>query len=168
MGPPYEFKFTRSQGIRADTLAGMEHELTIGALSERTGVAPSALRFYEAEGLVHAERTAGGQRRYHRDMIRRVSFIRIAQQVGLTLDEVRSALATLPDNRTPTQKDWERLSSSWRPRLDAQIAMLERLRDRLDACIGCGCLSLRACHILNPGDIAATRGPGPRYVLDGD
>jgi MerR family redox-sensitive transcriptional activator SoxR len=146
----------------------MEHELTIGALSERTGVAASALRFYEAEGLVHAERTAGGQRRYHRDMIRRVSFIRVAQQVGLTLDEVRSALATLPDNRTPTQKDWERLSASWRPRLDAQIAMLERLRDRLDRCIGCGCLSLRACHILNPGDIAAVRGPGPRFVLDGD
>jgi MerR family redox-sensitive transcriptional activator SoxR len=146
----------------------VEHELTIGALSERTGVAPSALRFYEAEGLVHAHRTGGGQRRYHRDMIRRVSFIRVAQQVGLTLDEIRSALATLPDNRTPTQKDWERLSSSWRPRLDAQIAMLERMRDRLDRCIGCGCLSLRSCHILNPGDVAAVRGPGPRFVLDDD
>ena len=146
----------------------METVLTIAALSERTGVAPSALRFYEDEGLVHAERSSGGQRRYHRDMIRRVSFIRVAQQVGLSLDEIRTALATLPDNRTPTQKDWERLSSSWRPRLDAQIAMLERLRDRLDRCIGCGCLSLRVCHILNPNDVAADRGPGPRYVLDAD
>jgi MerR family redox-sensitive transcriptional activator SoxR len=146
----------------------MDHELSIGALSDRTGVAPSALRFYEDEGLVHAERSSGGQRRYHRDMIRRVSFIRVAQQVGLSLDEIRTALATLPDNRTPTQKDWERLSSSWRPRLDAQIAMLERLRDRLDRCIGCGCLSLRVCHILNPNDVAADRGPGPRYVLDSD
>jgi MerR family redox-sensitive transcriptional activator SoxR len=146
----------------------MEHDLAIGALSERTGVAPSALRYYEAEGLIHAERSSGGQRRYHRDMIRRVSFVRVAQQVGLTLDEVRSALATLPETRTPTQKDWERLSSSWRPRLDAQIAMLERLRDRLDKCIGCGCLSLRSCHFLNPGDTAGERGPGPRFVLDPD
>jgi MerR family transcriptional regulator, redox-sensitive transcriptional activator SoxR len=146
----------------------MEHELSIGALSDRTGVAPSALRFYEAEGLIHADRSSGGQRRYHRDMIRRVSFIRVAQQVGLSLDEVRNALATLPENRTPTQKDWERLATSWRPRLDAQIAMLERLRDRLVGCIGCGCLSLRSCHILNPDDVAAERGPGPRYVLDGD
>ena len=146
----------------------MEHELAIGALSERTGVAPSALRFYEAEGLIHAERSSGGQRRYHRDMIRRVSFVRVAQQVGLSLDEIRTALATLPESRTPTQRDWERLSSSWRPRLDEQIAMLERLRDRLDRCIGCGCLSLRSCHILNPGDSAALRGPGPRFVLDAD
>ena len=131
-------------------------------------MAPSALRFYEAEGLIHADRSSGGQRRYHRDMIRRVSFVRVAQQVGLSLDEIRTALATLPENRTPTQKDWERLSSSWRPRLDAQIAMLERLRDRLDRCIGCGCLSLRVCHILNPHDVVADRGPGPRYVLDAD
>jgi MerR family redox-sensitive transcriptional activator SoxR len=144
----------------------MEHELSIGALSERTGIAPSALRYYEAEGLIHADRSSGGQRRYHRDMIRRVSFVRVAQQVGLSLEEIRNALATLPDSRTPTQKDWERLSSSWRPRLDAQIAMLERLRDRLDRCIGCGCLSLRVCHILNPNDVAGERGPGPRYVLE--
>jgi MerR family redox-sensitive transcriptional activator SoxR len=146
----------------------VEHDLPIGALSERTGVAPSALRFYEAQGLIHAERSSGGQRRYHRDMIRRVSFVRVAQQVGLSLDEIRSALATLPESRTPTQKDWERLSSSWRPRLDAQIAMLERLRDRLDRCIGCGCLSLRSCHIVNPNDVAGVRGPGPRFVLDAD
>jgi MerR family redox-sensitive transcriptional activator SoxR len=142
--------------------------LTIGQLSERTGVAPSALRFYEAEGLVHATRTDGGQRRYHRSELRRVSFIRVAQQVGLRLDEIREALASLPDGRIPDDDDWERLSTSWRPRLDAQIAMLERLRDRLDVCIGCGCLSMSHCKMLNPGDAAAERGPGPRYVLDDD
>jgi MerR family redox-sensitive transcriptional activator SoxR len=146
----------------------MELELTIGAMAERTGVAPSALRFYEAEGLIHADRTAGGQRRYSRAALRRVSFIRVAQQVGLRLDEIRDALASLPDNRTPTEKDWERLSRSWRPRLDEQIAMLERLRDRLDGCIGCGCLSLRTCRLVNPGDEVAARGPGPRYVLDAE
>ena len=145
----------------------MTSGLPIGALAERTGVAPSALRFYESEGLIRADRTDGGQRRYSRDTIRRVSFIRVAQQVGLRLDEVRAALESLPDNRTPTEKDWHKLSTSWKPRLDEQIAMLERLRDRLDACIGCGCLSLRVCHILNPGDEVAVRGPGPRYLLDG-
>jgi MerR family transcriptional regulator, redox-sensitive transcriptional activator SoxR len=140
--------------------------LTIGALSERTGVAHSALRFYEAQGLVHATRSEGRQRRYHRDVLRRVSFIRIAQEVGLSLDEIRSALSSLPDNRTPNKHDWERLSTSWRPRLDAQIAMLERLRDRLTGCIGCGCLSLRLCRLVNPDDEAAERGPGPRYILE--
>jgi MerR family redox-sensitive transcriptional activator SoxR len=145
----------------------VDPELTIGAVSERTGVATSALRFYEAEGLIHATRTAGGQRRYARDVLRRVSFIRVAQQVGLTLDEIREALHSLPEHRTPTEKDWRRLSASWRPRLDAQIAMLERLRDRLDGCIGCGCLSLRFCRMLNPDDRAGEQGPGPRYVLDG-
>jgi MerR family transcriptional regulator, redox-sensitive transcriptional activator SoxR len=146
----------------------VEPDLSIGAVSERTGVAHSALRFYEAEGLIHATRSAGGQRRYPRDVLRRVSFIRIAQQVGLRLDEIRTALSSLPDKRTPNKHDWERLSTSWRPRLDAQIAMLERLRDRLTGCIGCGCLSLQACRLLNPGDAAAERGPGPRYILDAD
>jgi MerR family redox-sensitive transcriptional activator SoxR len=141
-------------------------ELTIGALSERTGVATSALRYYEAEGLIHASRSEGGQRRYTRETIRRVSFIRTAQQLGLSLEEIHEALAALPDKRTPTEKDWERLSRSWRPRIDAQIRMLERLRDRLDGCIGCGCLSLRHCRLLNPGDEVSVRGPGPRYVLD--
>jgi MerR family redox-sensitive transcriptional activator SoxR len=145
----------------------VEPELSIGAVSERTGVATSALRFYEAEGLIHSTRTSGGQRRYARDTLRRVSFIRVAQQVGLTLDEIRDALHSLPERRTPTEKDWQKLSRSWRPRLDAQIAMLERLRDRLDGCIGCGCLSLRSCRMLNPDDQAGGRGPGPRYVLDG-
>jgi MerR family transcriptional regulator, redox-sensitive transcriptional activator SoxR len=146
----------------------VEDDLTIGALSKRTGVASSALRYYESEGLIHADRSPGGQRRYARATLRRVSFIRIAQQVGLSLDEVRSALASLPDNRTPDEKDWQQLSASWRPRLDAQIAVLERLRDRLDGCIGCGCLSLSYCRLLNPGDHAAERGPGPRYILDDD
>jgi MerR family redox-sensitive transcriptional activator SoxR len=144
----------------------VDHELTIGALSDRTGVAPSALRFYDAEGLIPASRTGGGQRRYHRATLRRVSFIRVAQQVGLSLDEIRAALASLPGGRTPTEKDWEHLSRSWRPRLDAQIAMLERLRDRLDACIGCGCLSLRSCRLANPGDELAAHGPGPRRLIE--
>jgi len=146
----------------------VENELTIGALSARTGVAPSALRFYETEGLIHSTRSPGAQRRYTRDTLRRVSFVRVAQQVGLTLDEIRTALESLPDNRTPTATDWERLSSSWRPRLDHQIAMLERLRDRLHGCIGCGCLSLGFCKLLNPDDRASQRGPGPRYILDDD
>jgi MerR family transcriptional regulator, redox-sensitive transcriptional activator SoxR len=146
----------------------VEQELSIGALSERTGVATSALRFYEAEGLIRATRSSGGQRRFARETIRRVSFIRIAQQVGLSLDEIRTALASLPQNRTPSARDWDRLATSWRPRLDHQIAMLERLRDRLSGCIGCGCLSLRFCRLLNPDDQAAARGPGPRYILDDD
>ena len=147
---------------------GAEHLLlTIGAVSERTGVATSALRFYEAEGLVTASRSSAGQRRYPRDVLRRVSFIRVAQQVGLTLDEVREALRSLPEHRTPNEADWHRLSTSWRPRLDAQIAMLERLRERLDKCIGCGCLSLKVCRLVNADDTVGDRGPGPRYVLDG-
>jgi MerR family redox-sensitive transcriptional activator SoxR len=141
-------------------------DLSIGAVSERTGVATSALRFYETEGLLHARRTDGGQRRYSREVLRRVSFIRVAQQVGLTLEEIREALASLPAERTPTEKDWERLARSWRPRLEAQIALLERLRDKLDGCIGCGCLSLRHCQLFNPDDEAGARGPGPRYVLE--
>ena len=143
----------------------VEHGLAIGALSEPTGVRPSALRYYEAEGLIASQRTGGGQRRYHRDVLRRVSFIRVAQKVGLTLDEIRAALSSLPDERTPTREDWSRLSREWRPRLDEQIAILQRLRDRLDGCIGCGCLSLQTCRLANPGDKAGLTGPGPRYVL---
>lgn len=139
--------------------------LTIGAVADRTGVATSALRFYEREGLIDAARSEGGQRRFHRDVLRRVAFVRVAQRVGLTLDEIRSALAQLPDNRTPNQRDWQRLSRSWRPRLDEQIAVLERLRDELSSCIGCGCLSLRTCALYNPDDAAATLGVGPRYLL---
>lgn len=139
--------------------------LTIGELSERTDVAPSALRFYEAEGLIQASRSEGGQRRYHRDVLRRVSFIKVAQRVGLSLDEIRDAMASLPESRTPTKEDWAKLSRSWRPQLDDQIAVLERLRDRLDGCIGCGCLSLRVCGLFNPNDEAGASGPGPRYLL---
>lgn len=145
---------------------GVMSKITIGELSTRSGVATSALRYYEAQGLIHATRSEGGQRRFARETLRRVSFIRFAQQVGLTLDEIREALASLPDGRTPTEKDWSRLSASWRPRLDAQIGMLERLRDRLDSCIGCGCLSLKRCAMLNPGDEAAAAGAGPRYLIE--
>lgn len=144
----------------------MQPELTIGAVSERSGVATSALRYYEAEGLIHATRSPSGQRRFSRDTLRRVGFIRVAQQVGLSLEEIGEALASLPASRTPDERDWARLSASWRPRLDHQIGVLERLRDRLDGCIGCGCLSLRHCKMLNPDDRAGERGPGPRYILD--
>lgn len=140
-------------------------DLSIGTLSSRTGVAPSALRFYEDQGLITATRSAGGQRRYPRETIRRVSFVKVAQQVGLSLEEIGAALSSLPEGRTPTRRDWERLSRSWRPLLDYRIAMLERLRDRLDGCIGCGCLSLATCKLANPGDIAGQAGPGPRYVV---
>ncbi|HET9423056.1 MAG TPA: redox-sensitive transcriptional activator SoxR [Nocardioides sp.] len=134
--------------------------LTIGQLAERSGVATSALRFYESRGLIAAERTTGNQRRYLQSTLRRVAFIRSAQRVGLTLDEIGSALATLPDNRTPTKSDWHRLSLAWRPRLDEQIRRIELLRDTLDSCIGCGCLSLKSCALMNPGDELAAAGPG--------
>ena len=143
-------------------------QLSIGQVSERTGVSISALRYYEREDLLRADRTEGGQRRYPREVIRRVSFVRIAQQVGLSLDEIRGALKTLPDDRTPTKADWARLSSTWRSRLDDQIASLTRLRDDLTSCIGCGCLSLKACSLYNPGDLPATLGTGPRYLLSND
>lgn len=140
--------------------------LTIGEMVDRSGVAHSALRFYESEGLIQAERTDGGQRRYHRDALRRVAFIRIAQQVGLSLDAIRVALAQLPEQRTPTASDWAKLSRSWRPMLDERIAELERMRDQLDSCIGCGCLSLSSCGLYNTGDEAAARGPGPRWIVE--
>ncbi len=142
-----------------------EETLSIGDVAARSGIATSALRFYESQGLVHTTRTEGGQRRYDRDVLRRVAFIRVAQRVGLSLDEVRAALATLPEGRTPTAKDWARLSREWRPRLDDQIAVLVALRDQLSSCIGCGCLSLRACALYNPDDGAAALGTGPRYLL---
>jgi MerR family transcriptional regulator, redox-sensitive transcriptional activator SoxR len=139
--------------------------LTIGEVAHRAGTAASALRYYEREGLIEAARSEGGQRRYRREVLRRVAFIRAAQNVGLSLDEIKEALASLPDSRTPTARDWGRLSASWRPRLDAKIAELERLRDRLDSCIGCGCLSLGECRLSNPDDVAATLGPGPRWLI---
>ena len=138
---------------------------TVGEIGRRTGVATSALRFYEERGLIHSERNAAGHRRYHADVMRRVSFIRTAQRVGLSLDEIGDALASLPDQRTPTAADWDRLATTWQPRLDDQIALLTRLRDQLDGCIGCGCLSLASCGLWNPDDAAAELGHGPRYLL---
>ena len=139
----------------------MTAQLTIGQVSERTGVATSALRYWEALGLISSVRTSGNQRRYERPMIRRVSFIRAAQRVGLSLEEIKEALATLPDSRTPTARDWERLSATWRTRLDEQIRRIELLRDRLYGCIGCGCLSLTTCALNNPQDELSALGPGP-------
>ena len=144
----------------------MEEEwLTIGEVSARTGLSTSALRFYEREGLLASTRSTGGQRRYAREVLRRVAFIRVAQSIGLDLGEIEAMLASLPKGRTPTKADWARLSRGWRPMLDERIASLERLRDQLSDCIGCGCLSLRACALYNPSDRAARLGAGPRYLL---
>lgn len=136
--------------------------LTISELAARSGVAPSALRFYEQQGLIRSTRTGGNQRRYDRTELRRVSFIRIAQQIGISLDRIRLALAELPDSRTPTKQDWEKLSRNWRTELDHRILMLQKLRDNLTGCIGCGCLSLQSCGLYNPGDELAAEGPGPQ------
>ena len=138
--------------------------LTVGEVAQRSGFAPSALRYYERVGLIGSSRTSGGQRRYQRSILRRLAFVRAARNIGLSLDEVAAALATLPDGRTPTKADWARLSRSWRSRLDEQIAGLVALRDGLDSCIGCGCLSLRRCAISNPADFAAGRGPGAAFL----
>ena len=143
----------------------MHDSLTIGELSARSGVAASALRYYERIGLIHSIRTGGNQRRYGRSELRRVAFIRIAQRVGVSLDDIAEALAGLPDSRTPTKADWARLSATWKAQLNERIALLERLRDRLSSCIGCGCLSLQRCTISNPGDELAAEGPGPRNLL---
>ena len=138
--------------------------LTIGHLAERAGVATSAIRFYESKGLITSVRTTGNQRRYEQSTLRRVAFIRTAQRVGLSLEEIGEALDTLPDGRAPTKSDWHRLSKAWRPRLDEQIERIQRLRDRLDGCIGCGCLSLKTCALTNPGDEAAQWGPGAAFL----
>ena len=139
--------------------------LTIGDLADRSGVATSALRFYETKGLIESRRTDGNQRRYLRATLRRVALIRAGQELGLSLAELADALATLPHDRTPNKRDWERLSHAWRKRLDEQIAELIALRDDLTDCIGCGCLSLKSCAIFNPGDAASSLGTGPRYLL---
>jgi MerR family transcriptional regulator, redox-sensitive transcriptional activator SoxR len=140
-------------------------ELTVGEVAARSGVAVSAVRFYEAKGLIHSRRTAGNQRRYTRDVLRRVAFIRVSQRVGIPLNQIRDALAQLPDERTPTRQDWARLSASWRSELDARIEQLRRLRDDLTDCIGCGCLSLSKCRLSNPYDRLGEQGPGPRRLL---
>ena len=138
--------------------------LPVGEVARRAGFAASALRFYERAGLIDASRSPGGQRRYPRSVLRRLAFIRAAQNVGLSLEEIRAALATLPAGRTPTRADWVRLSRSWRTRLDEQIAALAALRDGLTSCIGCGCLSLRRCALSNPDDAVAAAGAGARYL----
>lgn len=144
--------------------------LTPAEVSKRSGVAVSALHFYEREGLIESTRTAGNQRRYRRDVLRRIAFIRVSQRVGISLGDIADALATLPQARTPTKADWSRLSRSWRSDLDTRIEQLQRLRDDLDGCIGCGCLSLRSCTLSNPGDTLGAEGPGPRrlQVMTGD
>lgn len=139
--------------------------MAIAALAKRSGIAASALRFYESQGLIKATRSEGGQRVFARDVLRRVAFIRFAQSVGLNLEEIRAALKTLPEQGTPTRSDWGQLSSACRPVLDRRIDALIKLRDRLTACIGCGCLSLETCALYNPGDMAQARGNGPRYLL---
>lgn len=142
----------------------MDERLTVSEVSDRSGFAGSALRFYERRGLISAQRTDGNQRRFQRDVLRRLAFIAAARHVGLTLDEIAAALDTLPGQRTPTRRDWTRLSESWRARLDEQIGALRALQDGLDSCIGCGCLSLERCAISNPGDSVADQGPGAVFL----
>ena len=139
-------------------------ELTISQVVERSGFAASALRYYESQGLVGASRSGGGQRRYERSVLRRLAFIRAASNVGLSLEEIRDELERLPHGRTPTRADWQRITRHWRSRLNEQIAALERLRDGLDSCIGCGCLSLKRCAISNPRDVAARSSDAPGAV----
>jgi len=143
----------------------MARELTIGRLSARSGVSQSALRFYERKGLIAAERSHGNQRRYPRVTLRRVALVQAGKTAGIPLERIRAALDELPADRPPTKRDWERLSRRWRAELDERITTLEGIRDRLTGCIGCGCLSLRRCGLLNPGDEAAERGPGAHYLI---
>jgi MerR family transcriptional regulator, redox-sensitive transcriptional activator SoxR len=138
--------------------------ITVGQLSARSGVAVSALHFYESQGLISARRTSGNQRRYPREMLRRVAFIRASQRVGIPLARIREALGTLPAGRTPTPRDWARLSEAWRQDLDERISRLQDLRDRLTGCIGCGCLSLSTCKLTNPEDVLGQDGPGARRL----
>lgn len=146
-------------------MSALPLQLTIGELSARSGLPHSTLRFYEDAGLIESTRTAGNQRRYERAMVRRLAFVRAAQRVGLTLDQIRAALTTLPEDRTPNKADWERLSRAWRAELDERIATLGRLRDQLTSCIGCGCLSLKHCQLSNPDDVKAGRGAGITELL---
>jgi MerR family redox-sensitive transcriptional activator SoxR len=143
----------------------MSDSLTIAEVARRSGVAASALRFYEQRGLIRSERTGSGHRRFARAVLRRVAFIVFAQRVGLSLDEIGAELEKLPHNRVPERADWARLSSQWRTRVDERIAELERLKEGLTGCIGCGCLSLQQCHLVNRGDRAGTAGAGPRFWI---
>lgn len=143
----------------------IEKTISIGYLSERTGVAVSALRYYESQNLLHPERNSGGQRRFLRADIRRVSFILIAQQFGFTIDQIKTELDRLPAGRTPTKRDWAKIGTHFGKILDKKIETLQAMRNSLDSCIGCGCLSLKTCALYNPADKAATRGTGPRYLM---
>ncbi|HEX6595835.1 MAG TPA: redox-sensitive transcriptional activator SoxR [Acidimicrobiales bacterium] len=145
----------------------MDELLPIGAVAERAGTSVSALRFYEDRGLISSVRSGGGRRQYPRSVLRRLAFIQVAQRVGLSLDDIGRALATIPSD-APTAGDWRRLSAGWRPLIEERIRLLEGLRDSLEGCIGCGCLSLQHCKLRNPGDEAAARGPGARYLMHGD
>ncbi|MBB5787305.1 redox-sensitive transcriptional activator SoxR [Jiangella mangrovi] len=151
-----------------DTVAWNKSELSVGELSQRSGVAVSALHFYERQGLISSRRTAGNQRRYLRPTLRRVALIRIAQRVGIPLADINRALASLPDGRTPNQKDWEKLSRQWRAELDERIRRLQQLRDDFTDCIGCGCLSMRNCGLANSHDELGEHGPGPRRLIEVD
>jgi len=139
--------------------------LSIGAVADRSGIAVSALRFYETHGLIRSSRTGGGQRRYPRDVLRRLAVIGAAQQVGFSLADIAEMLQDVPDDHHVTEAEWQKLAASWRPRIDEQIQVLQRLRDQLDRCIGCGCLSMRTCEMANPEDRAGARGPGARFWL---
>jgi MerR family redox-sensitive transcriptional activator SoxR len=141
-----------------------QHGLSVGQVAERSGVAVTALHFYEAEGLISSRRTAGNQRRYEREVLRRVAFVRASQRVGIPLRRIKAALDQLPEGRTPTRRDWARLSAAWRDDLDQRIARLQHLRDNLTGCIGCGCLSLKLCALMNPEDVLGREGPGPRRL----
>jgi len=140
-------------------------ELSVGQMAERSGVAVSALHFYERKGLIHSTRTAGNQRRYHRDELRRVAFIKVSQRVGISLEAIGDALSRLPDERTPTPEDWAMLSAGWSDELDERIEQLEHLRNDLSKCIGCGCLSLQSCRLANPHDVLGETGPGARRFV---
>lgn len=137
--------------------------LTVGEVAERSGVAVSALHFYEKKGLIQSSRSAGNQRRYHRDVLRRVAVIKVAQRIGIPLVEIAEALAELPDGRSPTARDWKRMSAKWRIHLNERINDLTVLRDQLNECIGCGCLSIKACRLRNPFDSLSEKGPGPHF-----
>jgi MerR family redox-sensitive transcriptional activator SoxR len=147
------------------SIVGVPELLTIGEVAARSGVATSALRFYEERGLIRSERASSGHRRFNRPVIRRVAFIVFAQRVGLSLDEIGEELSKLPADRVPTRHDWAKLSTSWSSRIDERIAELERLKEGLTECIGCGCLSLGRCQLSNPGDRVSSRGPGPRFWI---
>lgn len=155
---------TKRSRPRPSASAPLQAELGVGEVARRSGVAVSTLHFYESRGLIESRRSAGNQRRYARDVLRRVAVIKVAQRCGIPLSEIRAALGALPRRRTPTADDWAKLSARWRADLDARIARLTRLRDRLDRCIGCGCLSLVACPLRNPHDALGEEGPGPRLL----